>query len=399
MCEGAALRMMSGPRGTELARRVQEASRRYPVTHLSPLNQITHMVGVQAEKVEVIRRLLYGPTWRPRGMETRIAESKEEAEREIRDVTRGIEIYTDGSAQDGGVGAAAVMLRGHREPWVARKYLGKTTEHTVFEAECVGILMALGKARKELEKRKAQVVHIMVDNQAAIRRLGVGGKGPGDWIVKKIHKEQERIYSKFMWSTIELHWTPGHMGIQGNETADTEAKQAAEGARHNRESGGGGLCGAFPISRSAWKAECRTRREREWVERARESPRYTKFASIDPKYPKVASKNEIDDMPKRDQGLIHQLRTGHIPLNAYLHRFQREERNTCPRCLDALETVNHFLFACVATEAARRKLRGELEEGKTLGEWVLGDRRMIKEVVEYAKETRRWEAEGYMAPR
>ena len=41
-----------------------------------------------------------------------------------------------------------------------------------------------------------------------------------------------------------------------------------------------------------------------------------------------------------------QLRTGHIPISSYLARIGRALSLTCSTCVDAPETVYHFLVEC-----------------------------------------------------
>ena len=56
----------------------------------------------------------------------------------------GLRVYSDGSDFQGGVGAAAVLYApGRRRPRVLHYHLGPSTDHTVYEAEVVGTLLAL----------------------------------------------------------------------------------------------------------------------------------------------------------------------------------------------------------------------------------------------------------------
>ena len=44
--------------------------------------------------------------------------------------------------------------------------------------------------------------------------------------------------------------------------------------------------------------------------------------------------------------LTGQLRTGHVPLYAHLHRINRSTTSTCPTCGEAPETPTHYLLDC-----------------------------------------------------
>jgi len=89
-------------------------------------------------QVETIRPVRQGPKWVPSfGIE--IAQDKEAAllaEKANRD---HIQVYSDGSAIDGGVGAAATLYHHGVRISTLRKYLGTVDAHTVYEAEVVGI--------------------------------------------------------------------------------------------------------------------------------------------------------------------------------------------------------------------------------------------------------------------
>ncbi|KAF8906868.1 hypothetical protein CPB85DRAFT_1197569, partial [Mucidula mucida] len=56
---------------------------------------------------------------------------------------------------------------------------------------------------------------------------------------------------------------------------------------------------------------------------------------------------------------ITQLRTGHIGLNAYLHRMKIIASDKCAKC-GVPESVEHYLLVCRRYTAARSALRQEL---------------------------------------
>ena len=65
-----------------------------------------------------------------------------------------------------GIGAAAVLFRNGEEKCTLRKYLGKEGEHTVFEAEVMGLALAAELVRAETHMDAAE---IGTDSQAALR--------------------------------------------------------------------------------------------------------------------------------------------------------------------------------------------------------------------------------------
>ena len=58
-------------------------------------------------------------------------------------------VYSDGSCVEGGIGVVAVLYRNGEEKEVVRAYLGTEDEHTVFEAELVGAIMAEKLLKRE----------------------------------------------------------------------------------------------------------------------------------------------------------------------------------------------------------------------------------------------------------
>ena len=57
--------------------------------------------------------------------------------------TTKYKVYCDGSSIEGGVGATATLYKNNQLLKTRRAYLGSADEHTVFEAELVGVLLAL----------------------------------------------------------------------------------------------------------------------------------------------------------------------------------------------------------------------------------------------------------------
>ena len=76
-------------------------------------------------------------------------------------------VFTDGSGTDGKVGAVASLYIDFTHMVTLQYHLGKDTEHTVFEAEGVGLILA---AQLLLSRNEATFpATIFTDNQAVIR--------------------------------------------------------------------------------------------------------------------------------------------------------------------------------------------------------------------------------------
>jgi ribonuclease HI len=138
-----------------------------------------------------------------------------------------IKMYSDGSGFKGMIEAAAIRPNTCD---ILQFQLGTERWHTVFEAELVGVLLAL----KILDKScVGKTVLIALDNQAAILALANNCSQPGQHILNSILNAIKALQNKRRTLRIHLAWVPGHEGIEGNKLADKHAKEVAEGAQSN----------------------------------------------------------------------------------------------------------------------------------------------------------------------
>jgi len=80
---------------------------------------------------------------------TCIPGSKEEAKLEAVVDRSEVSVFSNGSGHEGGVGAAAMLYRGGVEKHVLRKFMGSKETHTVFEAELLGLSLAVEMLKGE----------------------------------------------------------------------------------------------------------------------------------------------------------------------------------------------------------------------------------------------------------
>ncbi|KAJ8453437.1 hypothetical protein ONZ45_g19720 [Pleurotus djamor] len=196
-------------------------------------------------------------------------------------------IHVDGSGLDGE--AAGAMVRysaGLREVKASSMRLGPTTDHTTFDAEAVGLLLAAGEIQKE---RLTGNAAIFMDNKSVIQRLQTGQRGTGQYLLNSVEnlltkaKHQAREEGRNL--SISLHWISAHDDVTGNERADELAKEAARGREHRPDPLPGTLREYFslPLSKSAKKQFAKARRKHQswddWVK----SKRKPKLDHIDEK--------------------------------------------------------------------------------------------------------------------
>jgi ribonuclease HI len=386
----------------QLTRDAQENPRK---SHVSALHALTARYRTRPDLTEIIDVVRRPPSWTPNFHVTkprRKAKGREEAiaDDDARQAARETRVYSDGSAHDGGVGAAAHLVRPDGTTSTLRLHLGSDQHYTVHSAEGVGLVLALHLIHRE--PAPTPQTSIGIDNQvliAGMRRYRHGaGQIPVDYARELIDHLADNGGPE-----ITIRWTPGHCDIDGNEAADAAAKLAAKGPHGSTDAA---LLPPFadtPIPRStaaiqqAFAARTRQRAIRRW----RRSRRFNKMERIDNTMPSNRFLKLIHGLPRNQSTLLFWLRTGYLPLNHHLHRIHAIESPECEACRsETVETVRHYLLDCPAHEAARRDLRAKLGPRKT-GEigFLLSDKRATGPLMAYADKTKRFaEALGTLVP-
>ena len=169
-CGRAALRMAMLPGQHPLTKIARKCTRRKVKKLKSPLHMLANAYDMDPRSYETIPVATRNPAKLGKEpFKIQILRSKEESKREDAQAPEHVKIYTDGSAHDGKVGAAAIMLKDGRSLGKLQYYLGKDSEHTVFEAELVGILLRLQLIKNERSRNLSYTIG--VDNQVAIKSL------------------------------------------------------------------------------------------------------------------------------------------------------------------------------------------------------------------------------------
>ena len=110
--------------------------------HRSPLHVLTNIFGIDPSIIEKIPPVRVHPNRKSsRSVQIDIPANKEDSKRADANATEKIRIYSDGSAHDGKVGAAALLRREGKPDRTLQFHLGSTKHHTVYEAELVGMVM------------------------------------------------------------------------------------------------------------------------------------------------------------------------------------------------------------------------------------------------------------------
>ena len=90
------------------------------------------------------------------------------------------------------------------------------------------------------------------------------------------------------------------------------------------------------------------------------SPRCQQLWKINPTILSSNFRKDTQDLLHLQVSLLIQMRTGHVPLQQYLHRIGKVEPLHCPNCHED-ETVHHYLTNCKSFETQRRRMEGHLQ--------------------------------------
>ena len=192
----------------------------------SPLHELVHIFSVTPQDMETITPTSSPPNRRLK-CKTTIHSSVEESVAHASSSSK-VTIYSDGSGLGGYVGTATTSYKARSEPKILKYHLGPLDAHTTFEAEAVGLLLALHLLSLE---RGACSATIMLDNQALIQTLEHRKPKPAQHIMEELTCQISSAYRQVRHLDFELNimWVKGHANIEGNELVDGAAKLAVGG--------------------------------------------------------------------------------------------------------------------------------------------------------------------------
>jgi ribonuclease HI len=146
----------------------------------------------------------------------------------------------------------AVLFTNNIKTKVLCYHLGSLKEHTVYEAEILGLTLSL-HLLLNLKRRLCDPIVLGTDSQATLRALDNQRSHVGHHLLDCVHdaaealqlqqdslrnsaarREARRHGTKWKGQrsgvvNTQLHWTPAHMGFGPNKWADEEAKATAQG--------------------------------------------------------------------------------------------------------------------------------------------------------------------------
>ncbi len=361
--------------------------------HKSPLHLLAATYKADPRSIEMIPTVTRDPTKVGQvPFKIEIAESKEEAKAKDLENRADLQVYMDRSTHGGNVGAAAVMMCKGKKIRSLRYRLGMDDEHTVFEAEVVGILLGLHLIKSKARSKTS--VTLGVDNQAILKVLKSKLNKAGHYLAAEIIKLAATIQKKKgKGFTLTLNWTAGHVRIEGNKEVDKEVKKAADGDTTSEGMLPTSLIKKLKRSKLATNQKLSEERKRKWRQEWSALPRYQKITHLDPSLPskKFVAITSNAKISRSMASKIFQLRAGHIPLNGYLHKIKRAPSAECPECGHPKEMPQHFVMECPVFEKERKKMLPRNRRARETYTKILMEEKRLYELAVYIKEMARFE--------
>lgn len=393
-CHRAAVRIATLPPAHPLHKPAKKCATREVKRHASPLHKLMNTYKIRPLDTESIRAAPRNPALtHKRPFTISIPASKEASAIEDTQAKEKVKVYTDGSSQGGKVGAAAIIVKAEEPTRTLYYHLGPSTHHTVHEAELIGILLGLHLIKTSKKGRTSHVIG--VDNQAALSALTGVKSSSGQYITDAILDTAAQIKKSKNSAnySLKFRWTAGHTGIEGNEQADVEAKKAAEGTTSDRKNLPPLLRKKAKSNKSALKQHKKEQLKKRWAQEWAISPRYNKFKTLDPSFP-LSKFNKLisnDRLSRQDASRICQLRTGHVPLNAFLEKIKRVDEARCPACGHPKEDAKHYLMDCPKYAHERWALYRSCKAKRPTMKDLLNEESMMIPLANYIQATRRFE--------
>ncbi|XP_072946685.1 uncharacterized protein [Epargyreus clarus] len=262
---------------------------------------------------------------------------------------RSLHIYTDGSKIEGKVGAALSVWINNTE--TESHQLSLDSVCSVYQAE----LLALERATALAAESAAQECSIFCDSRSALET--VVNNVSLHPIAFKVR--QNLTTPNIPPKKLNLFWVKAHNGVEGNERADSLAKDAALRPQ------GEVSYDRCPVSYA--KRQLRLNTLDEWNRRYQSGT----TAGITRMFLPCALEAYRIVRKLRPFGIQTQVLTGHGGLSEYLHRFKCKESPSCTCDPDVPESVPHILFECPVFGREREDLQQKL--GVNVGESTVAE--------------------------
>jgi len=239
--------------------------------------------------------------------------------------------YTDGSKLDSKAGAGVVIQKGE-ETWTLKFPLGKMA--TVFQAE----IFAIQQAAILMREMECQSVTIMSDSQAALLAVD-------NCLVKSsvVWDTIQRLNELGVNKRVTLRWVKAHVGISGNEQADSLAKEGTVDVFIGPEP-------IIPVATRLRTMNIKKAVDKLWQERW--EVRKVKFGDCRQSlilWPNINKKFSFALLRAGNRALFSHLIqyiSGHCDLGYHSRMMGSIGTDACRFCAESREEANHLVLRC-----------------------------------------------------
>ena len=237
-------------------------------------------------------------------------------------------IFTDGSKSNTAVGLAAVHISRSTEKSLS---LRLPSDASISTAETGAISKSLEIANKS-NKKKFLILSDSLSCLQSLQQLN-----PYDIRINSLKERTHNLIENE--KEVVLTWIPSHIGIKGNERADTLAKEALTLPNYNPK---------HQLPFSDFKPKVGALIHSRWVT-SWSLEIGNKLHEIKPN---LRPRTNLG-LSRKDDVIFTRLKIGHTKIT-HKHLMQKEEQPTCIPC-DAPLTVKHILIECVDFAETRKK--------------------------------------------